>query len=413
MHNFKQKGANTMGETIVNTLSTREMLVENARQLIPELREASLKIDKESKIPDEIVQKIRDNGLLKVLRPKMFGGYETDMRTYFDVVTEISRGNPSAGWFVSLSNIRDYMIAYAFGREALTEIFGPNRDQDVILAGNFKPIRIDIQRVEGGYFIKDAQWPFVSGSPYADWFYTGAPIDDGNGGVEMAIIIVPRKDVTVLDDWDVVGLRGSGSNSIVLKDIFVPDYRVSLDRLAQQGEYIIDELKENPLYRTPFVPSLTLSISAPALGIALGGFDLHMERVGKAGIGNTFYNKMSEAAVTHLQISETEMKLQCAKLLFHKAIGELDDYTIRGQAFTQKESIKMKAEFGYANQLCKEAYDLMLAGAGSIFAYNNNVFQAFYRDFITMHLHGFITPSSLLETYGRIMCDLEPNTYFA
>ena len=64
MHNFKQKGANTMGETIVNTLSTREMLVENARQLIPELREASLKIDKESKIPDEIVQKIRDSLLL-------------------------------------------------------------------------------------------------------------------------------------------------------------------------------------------------------------------------------------------------------------------------------------------------------------------------------------------------------------
>ena len=401
-----------MSETIVKR-EISDVLIEKARTLQKQLRDTTLEIDQTSHIPEEIIQAIRDNGLLKILRPKMFGGYETDMRTYFEVVTEISRGNPSAGWFVSLSNIRDYMISYAFGREALNEIFGQNHDQDIILAGNFKPIRIDIEKVDGGYLIKDAQWPFVSGSPYADWFYFGAPVDDGNGGMEMAIIVIPRKDVEVLDDWNVIGLRGSGSNSVVVKEIFVPDYRVSLDRLAQKGHYIIEELQDNPLYRTPFVPSLTLSIAAPALGIAQGGFDLHMERVRKAGIGNTFYSKMSDAAVTHLQISEIDMKLECARMLFRQAINDLDDYSTRGQDFTQKESIRIKAVFGYANQQCKEAYDLMLAGAGSIFSYNNNVFQTFYRDFITMHLHGFITPSSLMETYGRVMCDLEPNTYFA
>jgi len=401
-----------MSETIVKR-EISDVLIEKARTLQKQLRDTTLEIDQTSHIPEEIIQAIRDNGLLKILRPKMFGGYETDMRTYFEVVTEISRGNPSAGWFVSLSNIRDYMISYAFGREALNEIFGQNHDQEIILAGNFKPIRIDIEKVDGGYLIKDAQWPFVSGSPYADWFYFGAPVDDGNGGMEMAIIVIPRKDVEVLDDWNVIGLRGSGSNSVVVKEIFVPDYRVSLDRLAQKGHYIIEELQDNPLYRTPFVPSLTLSIAAPALGIAQGGFDLHMERVRKAGIGNTFYSKMSDAAVTHLQISEIDMKLECARMLFRQAINDLDDYSTRGQDFTQKESIRIKAVFGYANQQCKEAYDLMLAGAGSIFSYNNNVFQTFYRDFISMHLHGFITPSSLMETYGRVMCDLEPNTYFA
>lgn len=402
-----------MSETIMNIENVSEMLIENARSLRKELRDATLEIDQTSTLPTKIVNSIRDKGLLKILRPKMFKGYETDMRTYFDVVTEISRGNASAGWFVSLSNIRDYMISYAFGRKALMDIFGPNQDRDVVLAGNFKPIHIDIEKVDGGYMIKDAKWPFVSGSPYADWFYFGAPIDDGNGGVEMAILVIPKEDATVLDDWDVVGLRGSGSNSVIVKDLFVPEHRTSLDRLAQQGHYVIDELKDNPLYRTPFVPSLTLSIVAPALGIALGGFDLHRERVAKAGIGNTFYNKMNEAAVTHLQISETDMKLECARMLMENAIDYLDDYSTKGQVFTQKESIRIKAQFGYANQLCKEAFDLMLAGSGSIFAYNNNVFQTFYRDFITMHLHGFITPSSLLETYGRIMCDLEANTYFA
>ena len=72
----------------------------------------------------------------------------------------------------------------------------------------------------------------------------------------------------------------------------------------------------------------------------------------------------------------------------------------------------MKADFGYVNQLCKEAIDLLVAGVGSMFTYETNPIQRVYRDFLTMHLHGFITPSSLIETYGRVLCGQEPNTYF-
>lgn len=393
-------------------LNKRKMLVERAREMIPFLREHCLEIDQKSTLPQVVIDKLQQEGLLKVLRPEIFGGYQTDMRTYIEVVTEISRGNGSAGWFVALSNIRDYMISYAFGRQALEDIFGPNRDRDVILAGNFKPITIKMKKVEGGYHIEEAKWPFVSGSPHADWLYFGLPLEDENGGVEMAIMVVPKEDATVLDDWDVMGLRGSGSNSVYLKDVFVPEHRVSLDRLARQGHYMIEELRNVPLYQTPFVPSLTLSIVAPALGITKGAMDLHMERVKKAGIGNTFYTKMSEAAVTHLQVAEAQLKIDLAELLLHRAVDFLDDYSEKGQQLTMEEGIKIKADFGYVNQLCKEAIDIMTAAAGSIFTYSDNQFQLFYRDFLTMHLHGFITPSSLLETYGRVMCGLEPNTYF-
>ena len=104
-------------------MDVRKMLVDKASDLIPMLREESSKIDENSELSKKVVDALKENGLLKVLRPKMFGGFETDMRTYTEVVTEIARGNGSAGWFVSLSNIRDYMISYAFGRKALDEIF--------------------------------------------------------------------------------------------------------------------------------------------------------------------------------------------------------------------------------------------------------------------------------------------------
>ena len=142
-------------------LEINKELVDRARSLIPSLRERGEETEKYNRIPEATIQELKDNGLLKVLRPQMFGGYQTNMRTYTEVVTEISRGDGSAGWFVSLSNIRDYMVSYAFGEQALNEIYEPGKE--IVLAGNFKPIKCEIRKVEGGYYIDEAQWPFVSG----------------------------------------------------------------------------------------------------------------------------------------------------------------------------------------------------------------------------------------------------------
>ena len=144
-------------------------------------------------------------------------------------------------------------------------------------------------------------------------------------------------ELEVLDDWHVVGLKGSGSNSVIAKNVFVPEHRVSLDRLATKGHYIIDELKDVPLYQTPFVPSLTLSIVGPALGLAQAAMDVHMERVKKAGIGNTFYNKMSEAPITHMQIAQAQLKIDSAEMHLYRAVDMLDAYSEKGQQLTMEE----------------------------------------------------------------------------
>ncbi|MEH7545584.1 MULTISPECIES: acyl-CoA dehydrogenase family protein [Bacillaceae] len=393
-----------------SVVELKKELVENARSLIPTLREHSEEIEKTNTLPQAIIEEMKNKGTLKVLRPHLFGGYQTNMRTYSEVVTEISRGNGSAGWFVALSNIRDYMISYTFGQKALSEIYPPGKD--VVLAGNFKPIKCNIKKVDGGYFIEEAQWPFVSGSPHADWCYFGFPLVDDNGGIEMAIMVIPRDELEVLDDWYVMGLKGSGSNSCKIQNVFVPEHRVSLDRLASKGHYLIDPLKDVGLYRSSFVPSLTLSIVAPALGLAQAAMDLYMERLPKAGIGNTFYNKQNEAPITHLQVAQAQLKIDSAELHLYRAVDKIDDYADRGIVMDRAEIVKVKADFGYVNQLCKEAIDLLVAGVGSMFTYETNALQRVYRDFLTMHLHGFITPSSLIETYGRILCGQEPNTYF-
>ena len=392
------------------TVTSREELVARATSLIPKLKERQVETEEIGKMPDATIEDLNRAGLLRLFQAKIFGGYQENMRTYTEVVTEIGRGCGSTAWFVALSNIRGYMASYIFGRKALDEIFSK---EDVVLAGNFKPLHIDLEKTEDGYLIKSAKWPFVSGCLHADWLYFGMPVKDENGNDEMAVIIVPNDEkVTIHDDWDVFGLRGSASNSVSLENVFVPDHRVSLDRLASQGYYTAEELKEVNVYRTPFVPALTLSIVASALGITKQALEIHMGMVKKSGIGNTFYAKQSEAAVTHLQVAEAHKKIDAAELLLYRAVDMLDEYAEARKDLTQEQVVSIKADFGYVNQLCKEAIELLVAGAGSRFAYNTNPMQRVYRDFTTMHLHGFITPTSLLETYGRVLFDQEPNTYF-
>ncbi len=391
------------------TMTKREELVKKANSLIPALRERAEETEELGRMPDATIEDLKREGIINVFQPEMYGGYQQNMRTFTEVVTEISRGNGSAGWFVSLTNIRGYMASYAFGKQALDEIFAK---EDAILAGNFKPIKIDVERSDGGYLIKEAQWPFVSGSLHADWLYFGVPIQGEDEEEEMAIIIVPREEATILDDWNVMGLKGTASNSARLENVFVPDHRVSLDRLANKGHYTAEELKDIPVYKTPFVPALTLSIVAPALGMAQAAMDIHMERVSRAGIGNTFYTKQREAPVTHLQIAEAQLKIDSAELHLYRAVDLLDSFAEKGESMGVHDTVKVKADFGYVNKLCKEAIDLLVAGAGSVFAYYKNPLQRVYRDYMALHLHGFITPSSLMETYGRVLCNQEPNTYF-
>ncbi|WP_246050009.1 acyl-CoA dehydrogenase family protein [Aquibacillus sediminis] len=391
------------------TVTVREELVNKAHALIPKLRERAEETEELGKMPDATIEDLKRNGIINVFQPKMYGGFQENFRTFTEVTTEIARGCGSTAWFVSLTNIRGFMASYVFGKQALDEIFVK---QDAVLAGNFKPITIDMEKVDGGYFIKEAKWPFVSGCRHADWLYFGVPLEDENGEVEMAIIIVPSDEAYIHDDWDVMGLRGSASNSVSLKNVFVPEHRVSLDRLARFGHYTAEELKEIAVYRTPFVPALTLSIVAPALGLAKAAMDLQMKTVERSHIGNTFYNKQSEAAVTHFQIANAQLKIDSAELHLFRAVDMLDNYAAEGKTMTTDEVVRVKADFGYVNQLCKEAIELLVAGAGSRFAYNTNPLQRVYRDFMTMHLHGFITPSSLVETYGRVLCGQEPNTYF-
>jgi 3-hydroxy-9,10-secoandrosta-1,3,5(10)-triene-9,17-dione monooxygenase len=200
-----------------------ETLIARAAALRPLLREQQDEADQLGHYTDEVHAALLEAGLYRAVQPRLFGGYECDIPTYLKIIAEISRGHPSSGWCYTLAASHALYVAARWSAEAQRELFGPDGD---FRAPHRAPPAGKFERVEGGYIV-NGTWSYSSGIPVSTHFIGSGllPAEDG-GAPSMANFIVPREQVEVLSDWGgdrSLGMQGSGSNSVRLENVFVPD----------------------------------------------------------------------------------------------------------------------------------------------------------------------------------------------
>ena len=245
------------------TLVKDNSLVEKARSFIPRLRERAKETEEIRRIPEATMKELKEAGLFKLLRPKRYGGLQTNFRTYADCVVELSRGCGSTGWIVGLCAIRELMVAESFTEKTHLEIFGEN-EENVLFAGVYEPRKCIARKVDGGYLVEEGLWMFCSGSLHATWGYFGMAITDENGKlVDQALMTLPFDELEIMDDWYTMGLKGTGSNSVKMINVFVPDHRVVSFSKVLNGEFNSEHLRGIPLYNTALFPALILSLGLP------------------------------------------------------------------------------------------------------------------------------------------------------
>jgi len=220
-------------------LRTPEWLIAEARQIAAELREQQDEHDARGFYSDAIHRRLLEGGFYRILQPRMFGGLGTDCETYIRVIMELSRGHPASGWCYALASSHALVLASCFGEETQREIFGPQGDFRAAYAAG--PAGIPkFERAERGYVVSGV-WPFASGIPVCTHFFGGAVIPDEAGKPSGIVFIVPKENVTVLPDWSAdvaMGMQGSGSNSVRLTEVFIPDSHIApspIMRLSTEG----------------------------------------------------------------------------------------------------------------------------------------------------------------------------------
>jgi len=206
----------------VSALKDRDTAVAAARSLGERIEAAVPETDRLGHMPDDLFQAIADSGLYRLGLPEEFGGAGAHIATFIEVVEEISRADPSTGWSFMANSGSVAILSAHLPQAGAERIFGTG--ELTLTAGMLAPTGV-ATKVEGGYRVS-GKYGFASGSAHASWICAGARVDDEKKtGIMLA---VPRSEVEFLGNWDVIGLRGTGSVDYRLDDVFVPEDSVFL-----------------------------------------------------------------------------------------------------------------------------------------------------------------------------------------
>ncbi|MFE5393068.1 acyl-CoA dehydrogenase family protein [Streptomyces sp. NPDC056568] len=380
-----------------------ETLPARAAALVPLLRANAARTEEGRRVVDENIEALTRAGLFRMTLPKRFGGHEADLRTFLQVGSELARGCASTAWVATLVNVCNWMVGL-YPERAQREVWGA--DPHARVCGVLAP-NATSKAVDGGQLVS-GRWGFASGSLHSQWASLGIPVVDASGRqVDQGAALIPMEELTLEDTWYVAGMRGTGSNTLVADEVFVPDHRILSVTRAVQGDYPT-EYQDETLYRSALVPVLALVLAAPQVGMARAGMEVVTGSLAKGkGISYTFYERAADAPSTQIQLAEAAHLIDTAELHLMRAADDIDAWAAKGEYMPFTTRARVRMDTGYVARRSREALDMLLSiqGAGS-FA-EVSPLQRIWRDQETAGRHAVINPAIATELYGRALLGIE------
>jgi alkylation response protein AidB-like acyl-CoA dehydrogenase len=353
-----------------------------------------------------VIEAMTRAGIFRMQLPVHYGGYECDTSTSVDVGMQLGRGDGSAAFCVAAWWVMTWAVSH-FPDEVQEEIFS---DPDVRICGTFVPAGAGV--IADGGVVVSGEWPFNSGAWHSGWkmLSTMIPTPDGSD-LEPIMAVVPMSDLKIVDDWEVAGLRGTGSITTVAEDVFIPAARYQRLSDVMRQEFGHNRSLGSPIYRGPVVGTLSAINTGKMVGLAKAASEAFFERLDRP-IAHTTYARQRDAPVTHLQVAEATMMIEEAESHARELASLVDGRNNADTPLSLAERAYCRVVVGRVAQLSLQATNIftMLSGASAI--YSSMPIQRVQRDILAMNIHAVNQPSKNLELYGRILCGLEPNTFF-
>lgn len=383
-------------------LETRELILSRARALQPLIAKNALSAEKERRAPEENIKAMAEAGLFRTMVPRRFGGFQGSVRTHLELTSTLAEACAGTAWVAALTNVCAWFTGL-YSEQAQADVFGAGPDARV--AGVFAPSS-DVRRVEGG-IVLSGKWFWSSGCLHATWACLGALETDASGAVlDQYLALIPMNEVTIEDTWFTTGMRGSGSNCVVAKEVFVPQHRLMSILKAIPGDYPTP-FKEEASYRAAFVPVAALVLIGAQLGLGRAALKHVVEKASQRNIAYTSFQKQSDSAVFQLQIAQAAMKIDSAHLHAFRAASDIDEAAYRGEYPDYKTRARVRADTGYVAQQVTEAINILLTAHGAGSFAESNPLQRIWRDSNTAARHAVVLQPVGDEVYGKALLGVE------
>ncbi len=347
-----------------------------ARGLVPALRSRAAAAEAARMMPPETTADLHASGLLRTLQPKRWGGMELDFIAYVDFPLELSRGCASTGWNFANLQVHHWMLAL-YDERAQEEIWGA--DPDALIASGIAFPQGQGRKADGG-FVVSGKWNFSSCSNIADWNMLAVTVKDGERVVDHRMCLLHKSQYEIVDDWKVLGMRSTGSMTVVAKDVFVPEYKALCMYDVRGGDKFPGaRTNKNLVYQVPANPLLGHGIGACAVGNAQAALELSIDAV-KQRSTNYTGAKMRDFQAVQLRIGAAGSKIDAARLVLRNDAIEGQDFANRKVIADPLVKLRMKRNLAYAVNICTEAVDLLHAMAGANGIYESYPLERIFRD---------------------------------
>ncbi|MEV0175506.1 acyl-CoA dehydrogenase family protein [Streptomyces sp. NPDC050803] len=369
---------------------------------LPELLKDSVKaaaaeMDADRDLPEKLVRELRDSGAFRLLTPRELGGFEAPLETVLKVYEGFGRLDASVAWTVWNANWG--FLAALLGETGTARIWGDGAEPVFANAGQAGTAVV----TEGGYRFSGT-WNLVSGVNRADWLVAVGVVVEGAGprlteagAPDIRLFALSRDQLSVQDTWDVNGMRGTGSHTVVVEDVLVPDELVA--------RFDVPARIQRPLYQG-FMPALVFpGCSAVVLGVAQGAVE---EIVALAASKGTFTGgTLAESARTQAVVARSEASLKAARLLLLSAAAAVDTAGEKGEPATLEQRADLHAAMCHAAEVSREVLVAMHELGGSSSIYRDNPVERLFRDgMVTLQHANHSAP--FMEAAGRVRFGFEP-----
>jgi 3-hydroxy-9,10-secoandrosta-1,3,5(10)-triene-9,17-dione monooxygenase len=365
-------------------------MVARAVALRPLLRAQQDENDARGTYSEELHQAFLKAGFYRITQPRLFGGYEFDLTTFYRVMLEISRGHPGVGWCLALAASHAFEIASLWPEQAQFELFG--QDGHFIAPHRAPPLGT-LTPVDGGYIV-NGTWDYCSGIPYATHCIVGGAIKREGAAPQVGHAVVPRGQYTVLDDWGgdrVLGMCASGSNSVRIENVFVPTHHVGFlsPGLGSSPENMEagtpgTRLHGNPMYLGRLAGPFHATLVVPVVGAARAALDEFEEII-------TTRKTLSMPQIPRFEHFDFQRPFgqaltltDAAEAVMIKGCEMYADYCRRwaehGTPITLEENMRLWGMIQHAGRMACEAVELLFHTAGSAVARKGNRMQRYFND---------------------------------
>jgi 3-hydroxy-9,10-secoandrosta-1,3,5(10)-triene-9,17-dione monooxygenase len=366
--------------------------------LIPQVRKRAADAEINRALPVETIESLRELGLFRAFVPRAYGGDERSLSEVLDPITDLASGCASTAWVGALAAIHNIAVCW-LAKQGQEEIF--SEGPDILLASSVAPTGT-LLPVRGGFRLA-GRWGFSSGIDHAEWLMLGGTVESSAPAPpsEYFLSFVHATEVTRIDDWHVSGLRATGSSSVELTDVFVPEHRALLLRSVREGTAPGLPLRSG-FYRLPWEALFNSAFPPAALGTAIAmleGFREYTASRVNVFSGGGFRSNAGSA----MRMAEAAARIDAARLIYRRDLAALDRCAQSGIPAPDGLTERITYDAPFVVDSCSEAILRLFRGSGGRAIRDANPLQRYFRDIHAMTQHASMDMDTAGENYGRAL----------